>query len=225
LTTGASVDCSNKETIALDVCDKLEICPFYFWHKANWKDLMDYIYNVSWGSLFTNIIDAEECWNIFCQVIWFGIDLFVPKVINSKRRNNIQVKKNKVIRYPKKIKRLRARKLLLWRRYRKNKTKVNKAKYNKAAKEYKFCIDQNATEIEKEILNCNDLGKFYKYINSKLSSKSGVGPLKNKDGNFVFDSLERADVLNKYFSSVCVKDNTDKQKKIFCGYLGIQQAF
>jgi len=34
---------------------------------------------------------------------------------------------------------------------------------------------------EKKIIQSNNQGRFYKYVNSKLSNKSGVGMLKNED--------------------------------------------
>jgi len=40
-----------------------------------------------------------------------------------------------------------------------------------------------------------------------MSCKQGVGALKNSSGEILAGDAERADVLNEYFSSVCVNDN------------------
>ena len=71
-----------------------------------------------------------------------------------------------------------------------------------------------AKEDENNILKCSNLGKFYKYINSKLSSKSGIAPLKNAEGKFVFSAIEKANLLNKYFGSVCTQDDNITPKTV-----------
>jgi len=48
---------------------------------------------------------------------------------------------------------------------------------------------------------------FYHYINFKLSCKSGVAPLTNSKGTYLFENRSKADLLNDYFASVCVSDN------------------
>ena len=60
--------------------------------------------------------------------------------------------------------------------------------------------------IEK-LLKANNLGAFYKFVNNKLSSKSGIAPLKNKDGILITDDVEKADLLNDYFQSVFTTDD------------------
>jgi hypothetical protein len=57
--------------------------------------------------------------------------------------------------------------------------------------------------IEYNILKSGDLGRFYKYVNSKLSSKSGIAPLRDEAGNFVFENDVKAEMLN-IFSGVFV---------------------
>ena len=61
--------------------------------------------------------------------------------------------------------------------------------------------------IENKVLSANDLGKFHCYVNSKLSCKSGIAPLINSDGKYMFENRSKANLLNDYFASVCVVDN------------------
>ena len=44
-------------------------------------------------------------------------------------------------------------------------------------------------------------------MNKRLSCKQGVSVLKKINGEIITDDAERADLLNEYFSSVCVNDN------------------
>jgi len=43
---------------------------------------------------------------------------------------------------------------------------------------------------------------FYKFLNKRLSCKSGVGALRDPNGNLVTDDRQRADMLNSFFVSV-----------------------
>ena len=63
------------------------------------------------------------------------------------------------------------------------------------------------------------MGKFYCYINSKLSCKSGIAPLLDNNGKFVFDNIEKANLLNNYFASVGTVDNNvvTECSKIYTG--------
>jgi len=60
---------------------------------------------------------------------------------------------------------------------------------------------------EKKIIQSNNQGRFYKYVNNKLSNKSGVGMLKNEDGVMITDDVEHANLLNNFFCSTNSKDN------------------
>ena len=52
-----------------------------------------------------------------------------------------------------------------------------------------------------------NMGSFYKYINNKLNGSNGTAPLRDVDGNVHTANGEKADLLNKHFSSVFTTDN------------------
>jgi hypothetical protein len=60
---------------------------------------------------------------------------------------------------------------------------------------------------ERKIVKYNNLGSFYKHVNKNSVHKTGIGPLKNSNGTFALEDLEKAELLNTYFASVCTKDN------------------
>ena len=43
------------------------------------------------------------------------------------------------------------------------------------------------------IVDWRNLGRFYRYVNGKLSCKAGVGPIRKSDGSFVVNDKEKAD--------------------------------
>ena len=56
----------------------------------------------------------------------------------------------------------------------------------------------------------SNLGAFYRYVNRKLHSSSGVGILKNSAGDMIIDGSEKATLLNNYFSSVFTQDDGNR---------------
>ena len=65
--------------------------------------------------------------------------------------------------------------------------------------------DHNKQVEQSDIYSAN-LGNFYRYINCRLSCKSGVGPLKTGSGEVIVSDVEKAEVLDKYFTGVFTKD-------------------
>ena len=61
--------------------------------------------------------------------------------------------------------------------------------------------------MESNLIDSNNLGSFYKYVNKKLSSRCGIGCLKRVDGSLSNDPKEKAELLNKYFASVFTMDD------------------
>jgi len=63
---------------------------------------------------------------------------------------------------------------------------------------------------EQKVIERNNAGCFYRFVNNKLSCKRGLGALGDGNGGVIVSDAERADLLNDYFSSVCTTDNGAK---------------
>src|SRR5437870_3536539 len=176
-------------------------CKVYNWSKANWASLENFFNSFDWKLCFNLCTSSDDFINCFYSVLWHAINLFVPA---SHSKSN---PKNKRKRFQKYIRKKYTLKSILWRKYKKKKTLASKMKYRKAAQTCKSLLHVHEANTEKNILSANDLGKFYRYINSKLSCKSGIAPLTTSTGNYVFDNHRKANLLNDYFASVGVEDN------------------
>ena len=60
---------------------------------------------------------------------------------------------------------------------------------------------------ELSVINKSNLGSFYRFVNKKLTCKSGVGPLQLDSITIITDDEEKANLLNNYFSSVFTVDD------------------
>jgi len=79
--------------------------------------------------------------------------------------------------------------------------------YKKSVLKCKSQIRKFEIKKEQRVINDNNTGSFYKFINKKLSCKKGVSALQNSAGNLVINDFERSTLLNDYFASVCTNDN------------------
>jgi len=111
-------------------------------------------------------------------------------------------------KYPRYIREAVSRKKCLWRFHRKNpddadlhrRYKVAHSECHKLMREYTFTK-------EKEVTDADDLGKFYRFVNNKMTCKSGVGALRDNDNKLVVDDKQKADLLNNFSASIGSEDD------------------
>ena len=125
------------------------------------------------GTHYSDIIPGPTpCGQNLKGIIWPLIDQFVPK----KLVNHTQ--KFKVRNFTKNIRNLLPKKADIWRLLRNDKSNSILLQKNRdIANKCEAVIFTFDLENEKTILEKNNLSSFYKYINRKLSSPSGVAPL------------------------------------------------
>ena len=141
----------------------------------------------------------------------YGI-LFIPSYIseiidkhvpNFKTRSNQSNEK----RYPKSILRLQSRKLMLWRKWRSTNDAIFKTRYLEISKQCRKEIYDHVLRREAALVDSNNAGNFYKYVNRKMASRTGIGVLKGVAGEDICDPGMQAEALNEYFASTFVDDD------------------
>ena len=176
----------------------------YDWANADCDGINQYLCSINWYNLLTTNLTADALWQSFKDILQDAIDLNVPARLVHK------VPKAKVW-YPSCIKRAVARKRRCWRKHKTNPhDSAASTAYQAAADRHKKLIFKYELKREQKIIDCNNIGAFYKFINRKLSNKQGVGALHDQDGNIVTGDIERANLLNNFFASICVDDDGSK---------------
>jgi len=56
---------------------------------------------------------------------------------------------------------------------------------------------------EQHIVDANNLGAFYRFVNTRISNRSNVGAIVDQ-GIILTDNQDKANAFNKYFCSVGV---------------------
>jgi hypothetical protein len=145
---------------------------------------------------------ADDVWDKFIAPINKIIADLVPVKIYRPLSRIVHVK-----RYPTHIKRALRKKCSMWRLYRNDRSVSNKTIYAQQANYCKALIFDFEKSKEIEVVNSANLGKFYRYVNKKLSCSSGIGPLRSSSGALITNDAEKSTILNDFFGSVFTFDN------------------
>ena len=140
---------------------------------------------------------------MFCNVLWFFIDIFVPKQFPVRARLRKSVHKC----YPAYVKKALARKKRAWKTLRRVNSTATKVKYAALSKSYSASLNKHTISRETALLRDGTLDSFYRFVSNKTKPKSSISPLLNSDGVLITDDFDPAVLLNNQFQSVFVNDN------------------
>ena len=161
-------------------CSDLPIVlPIYDWSAANFSEINNCLSNFDWNIVFGYHFDVESIWLNFKSVLMSIITMHVPVKLVS------HGVKHKVRTYPKYIRKLLDKKRAIWRTLKLNNTPELHGRYKTVANECRLAIIDFDRRREERTLDANNLGAFYRFVNRKLSSPSGVAPLRDAGGNLV----------------------------------------
>jgi len=174
----------------------------YNWYKADFESMRGYLNTVDWHNMLYYNSSALSFWKSFVDTLWSAVAMFVP----LRSTGNVSYHRHK--RYPKSVRRLMAKKRRLWRRCRRHPDDWH------ARQSYRDCSNlcsgslQNLDNIvESSVVESNNLGTFYRYINKRMNHRNPIAALADSMGSLVVSDSDKANLFNQYFSSVSVVDN------------------
>lgn len=173
----------------------------YDFKHADYVGFNNYLSGINWSNILTNTDDIDILWNRFTEVIDSGIDMFVPTLSCSR------ISSRTVSMYPLYIRQLFRKKCCLWRAYKRFGTAALERRYNIMRQKCRKTVDDYNKTKESQLLADGRQGVFYRYVNNKVISKTGIGVLKDDHGNCVNDNKKKAEMFNEFFRSVFTKDN------------------
>jgi len=138
---------------------------------------------------------ALSSWSAFLHVLWSAINSFVPKLQCTKRGSHKY--------YSREVRRLMIKKRHLWK-----KCKLNpqmRWQYRACADELRSKCRNPVKEEEEHIIRSNNLGLFYRHINSRIQYRAPIGVLIDSTGAVVTSDKIKANIFNNYYASVGVK--------------------
>ena len=135
----------------------------------------------------------NSLWDNFKSIIWPIIELYVSrKLIPHHKKYSPRF-------YPKHIRVLLNRKAAIWRKLRSNHSSDLYIKYCHITYQCKNAIHEFDSERERNLINTNNLGAFYKFIDKKLNNSSGIAPLQTDAGVLLTSDLDKANYYYYYY--------------------------
>jgi len=175
----------------------------YNWAKADYDAMSNYITGINWFELLSTNLTADSLWDAFSNVLQTAVDMFVPvKYVSSTA--NIKCKRW----YPAALRQAIIRKRCLWRRHRENPDDSRAtAAYRDAEQKCRYLLRQYEIKREQKVIDSDNAGSFFRFVNGRLSCERGLGALNDDNGGIVTGDAERANLLNDYFTSMCTNDD------------------
>ena len=81
---------------------------------------------------------------------------------------------------------------------------------------FKSVLRQHEISYERKLISFGNFTSFYKHVRNKTKSKTDIPPLLNRDGNLLINAVDKAELLNTYFSTVFVADNGILPNSNYC---------
>ena len=81
------------------------------------------------------------------------------------------------------------------------------ANYRACVQQWRRLVKQQQASTEEHIIEANNLGAFYKFVNKRISNKSKISVVESPAGVTLTADLDIANAFNDYFASVGVASN------------------
>ena len=171
--------------------------------KGDYENMSEVPSNNHWVDVLSTAPNVNEAWNLVKERISAAVEKFVPKAISgSTKQFSFPLDKDLLQQIRKKNS--------LWRKYLRVKTKTAYNEFCRARNYIRSRTRSKAREIEDEIAReakPNPM-RFWTFVNSKVKARTGISDLVLEDGKVVSSDTRKAEVLNTYFSSVFVEEET-----------------
>jgi len=133
-----------------------------------------------------------------------GIKLYVP---SYKLCDNL-VTRNSKPRVPKLLRKSASKQLHLWRKLRSSPDDVSlQCRYHSCVLGWRQLINSAQASAEVKIIDANNLGAFYRFVNKRIGNRSSIGVIVDGNIRFVTDSAEKANLFNSDIFHLSVTDN------------------
>jgi Endonuclease-reverse transcriptase len=167
--------------------------------KTDFNSLNNFLLNTNWFLLFSQYNNVEEVWGVFIQVLYDGINLFVPVLRTNYSKHRVII--------PKLIKRLINKKNKAWRLFQRTRSVAARNKFLCISKQCKFKIKENVrNKISSLCLNRNTK-RFYNFVNSSIGRDNPQIYIKSNDNKTVLSDFDAAQEFASFFHSIYSKDD------------------
>lgn len=174
--------------------------PILDFRKANYDFLAADLILVKWDLIFQSCISSNDFYAAFLSVLNTVISDHIPFKKPSFKET-----------IPKVIRKLQSKKKKLWKRYKSCSNPDILKDYKVIVKKIHLETSKHFVEKEGRLLKSQNLQHFYKFVNQRLRHVKKIPLLVDENGKPQEADDEKANLLNRFFSSVFINDNGTSQ--------------
>jgi len=150
----------------------------YQWYHADFDSLLVYFDAIDWMTTVYHNPSAQNMWTFFVNTLNDAIRLFVP----SYKLCGNSVTRNSKPRVSKPLRKSASKKLRLWKKLRSSPDDVSlHFRYHSCVLEWRELINNTQATAEAKIIDANNLGAFYRFVNRRIGNRLSIGVI--VDGN------------------------------------------
>ena len=174
--------------------------------KGDYPAMRSFVGGVDWDAKFTDCTTVDEDWTFFHDTCVSSVDRFVP----TKVFKNSGKPRHKCSSTPGLLHKIRLKRRA-YKYYKKYPTQRNYDTYAKLRNQVKWESRKAVIKNEQRIalLAKSNPKSFFHYVSTKTKAREPVSNLRNSEGGLTETDLQKAEVLQSFFSSVFTREGDD----------------
>ena len=174
--------------------------PRYNLHQADFDRMRTLLEAIDWDDTLSSL-DIHQAWDVFASHYESILKECIPCHALKMKKKNIYMTREAF--------RIKKKKCKLWKQYKLSGTKTDYSLYSKARNELRSLTRSLRKSYEEKIASNIKTNQkvFWKYVNSRLKSKSSINCLQHADGSMTHSNTEMANVFNNHFASVYTRED------------------
>ena len=170
-------------------------------HKGDFPQLNKLIDQSDWEKVHS--ADLNTGYSSFKNTMERLVSICIPKARLKGKRGSIFMNKEAI--------RLKNNKRKLWAEYTSTRDDVSYARYVRCRNDLRRLTRYLRKNFERNLVGSlkDNPKSFWRYATSRMKARSGVENLRTRNGNLTTSDEEKAEVLNRFFVSVCTTEPDD----------------
>ncbi len=169
---------------------------FRNFRKGDYGRMNAYLAQIDWVAMFQTERTTQGMWTVFTNVVGAAVNVFVPLCRRKQKR----------CEHSKEVCKLIQKQRALHSEFKRSGADVDRERWKEISRQCRSAIRHSVTDLERDLINSGDEGKFWKFVSSRLKMNNSI-PALNSIGIIHATDRDKAKALNEQFSSVFVVDD------------------
>ena len=169
-------------------------------NRANFDKLNEQLLEADWRD--DENMTIEERYNTLKTTLTKFVEKSVPMARPKSKKKNLYINRAAI--------KLKKKKRALWQVYQHSQDAISYAQFTRCRNQLRKMTRRLRKDFEQSLASSvkKTPKAFWRYANSRMKTRSTIGNLRNADGSVASIDADKANTLNRFFSSTFVSENT-----------------